>query len=318
MAAKEIVLLDVTLRDGGYVNKHSWTAAQAERVVRACATARVPLTEVGYLRPARHAVDGDTAPSASCPPRYLEALGAEAANGRGKAGTGLVVMAHAKDVTPRDLAGLARFGVRMVRMPTGPRGVADLAPYAEAVRAAGMAFAINLIRISELAEKEILLGAEAAARIPADVFYLADSNGSMFPDDVSGITAQVRRTITGDLGFHPHDGISLAFSNTLAAMRNEFRYIDASLCGMGKGGGNLALELIAAYLHSREIDDFSIFPLVEAATELLPPWKGSQILARCESIISGMLDLNLENLTSIRNDGTGSVFSVLREIPASC
>ncbi|MGY3676814.1 hypothetical protein [Streptomyces sp. TE33382] len=323
-ATKEIVLVDVTLRDGGYVNKHSWTTSQAQQVVRACAAAGVPFTEVGYLRPSRHSTDGETAPSASCPPRYLEALRRQTAgdprtaNGPGTGGTGLVVMAHAKDVTPADLAELARLGVRMVRMPVTPHGVAELAPYAEAVRGAGMIFAANLIRISELTEKEVLLSAEAAQRIPADIFYLADSNGSMFPDDVSRLAERVREVVPGSLGFHPHDGISMGFANALVAMRNGFRYVDASLCGMGKGGGNLALELIAAYLHSRDVREFSITPLVDAAADLLAPWKGDQILARCESIVSGMLDLNLEDLRSIRREGSGRLFSILDDAHVTC
>ncbi|WP_255946203.1 hypothetical protein [Streptomyces odontomachi] len=311
-------LLDVTLRDGGYVNKHSWTTEQAKRVVRSCAAAGIPLTEVGYLRPARHSTDGHTAPSASCPPRYLEALQAESGTAR-EAGTGLVVMAHAKDATPSDLAGLARFGVRLVRMPVPPHKVAELDSYAAAVHEAGMRFAVNLIRISELTEPEILTAAEAAERISADLFYLADSNGSMFPDGVSRITRQVRETVSTTLGFHAHDGLSLGFANALAALDNGFDYIDASLCGMGKGGGNLALELIAAHLHFRRLCDVSVTPLVDAAVGLLTPWKGDQILSRCESIVSGILDLNIESLADLRSaDPTSTLFTMLDSAHTPC
>lgn len=303
------VLVDVTLRDGGYVNGHSWGLQQARQVVLACTAAGIPLTEVGYLRPARHDVDGDTAPAASCPPGYLEDLCATAGADHGP--TGLVVMAHARDVTPDDLAGLARYGVRLVRMPVRPDAVASLAPHVDAVHAAGMAFSVNLIRISELTESEILRSAKAAQNISADVFYLADSNGSMFPDAVAHLADLVRGAVTGNLGFHAHDGISLGFANALSAMDKGFRYIDASLCGMGKGGGNLPLELIASYLHARGLGDYSITPLVEAAVDVLAPWKGDQILSRCESIVSGILDLNLESLASIRDDGSHTVFSML-------
>ncbi|QNP68347.1 hypothetical protein IAG44_01910 [Streptomyces roseirectus] len=316
----KIALLDVTLRDGGYVNKHSWTAGQAQQVVRACAAAGVPFTEVGYLRPARHGAEDDTAPSASCPPRYLEALQAEASLGvDAGTGTGLVVMAHARDTGPSDLAGLARSGVRLVRMPGPPHKIQELAPYAEAVRGAGMRFAVNLTRVSELTEKEILGAAEAAQRISADMFYLADSNGSMFPDGIARIARQVRNSVSMTLGFHAHDGLSLGFANALAAMDNDFEYIDASLCGMGKGGGNLALELIAAHLYFRRLCDVSVTPLVDAAVSLLTPWKGDQILSRCESIVSGILDLNLENLAEIRSAGEGStLFSMLDGTRTPC
>jgi 4-hydroxy 2-oxovalerate aldolase len=303
---ESVLVVDVTLRDGGYVNGHSWTTERAERVVRACAAGGVPYVEVGYFRPNRHGVDGAELPSASCPSGYLERL-REAAG----PGTGLVVMAHAKDVSPGALAGLARSGVRLVRMPTAPRTAKELTPYAEAAHDAGMAFSVNLIRVSELAEEEILRTAEAAQGISADVFYLADSNGSMFPDDVARIAGRVRDTVEGALGFHSHDGISMGFANSLMAMQHGFRYIDASLCGMGKGGGNLALELLTAYLNSRGHRAFSLVPLADAAAELPTPWQGDGTLARCESIVSGMLDLNLEHLASIRSEGPGRVLAML-------
>jgi len=180
------ILLDVTIRDGGYVNKHSWTTAQAIQIVSACATARIPFVEVGYLRPHRHGTDGTTAPSASCPPEYL-ARAEEAAQG-----TRPVVMAHAKDTTPEQLAGVAKYGVALVRMPTRPQDVALLEPYVEAAHAAGMAFAVNLIRVSELDDDSILRAVADADRLAVDIFYLADSNGSLFPEDVARLGARVR------------------------------------------------------------------------------------------------------------------------------
>jgi 4-hydroxy 2-oxovalerate aldolase len=65
MTERQVHLIDVTLRDGGKVNDHRWTPAQAIDVVRACLRAGVPQVEVGYWRPRRQRVDGDRAPAAS-------------------------------------------------------------------------------------------------------------------------------------------------------------------------------------------------------------------------------------------------------------
>ncbi|OKJ99660.1 hypothetical protein AMK26_26990 [Streptomyces sp. CB03234] len=305
------VLLDVTIRDGGYINKHSWTTTQASQVIAACSAAGVPYSEVGYLRPERHALDGAEAPSASCPPAYLEKV-REAA-----AGVGLVVMAHAKDAMPQSVARLADFGVRMVRMPTRPDQVARLAPYAEAVRGAGMEFAVNLIRVSELTEQAVAEAAQAAEKLSVDIFYLADSNGSLLPEDVIRLWGPVRENVGAVLGFHLHDGISMGFANALAAMQQGFTYIDASLSGMGKGGGNLPLELIAAYLRSRSGREFKVTPLIETAAELLKPWKGNQILARCEAMVGGILDLNMDELAELNGAGPGNVLTILDGASAS-
>lgn len=302
-------MIDVTLRDGGYVNGHTWTVEQAETVVRACAAAGVPYAEVGYLRPARRGVDGDRKPSASSPPDYLARVN-EAAGG-----TGLVVMAHAADILPEDLAALPGFGVRLVRMPTQPGDVLDLEPYVDAAHDAGMAFSANLIRISELSRDEVVAAAEQAGKVNADVFYIADSNGSLFPDAVAGLMNAVRQVSLTALGMHAHDGLSMAFANTLAAVREGAEFVDASLCGMGKGGGNLASELIAGYLQRGGHARLRITPLVEAADALLAPWKGSSIGPRCEAVVSGLLDLNMEQLEVIRRQGAGEVFALFDIAP---
>ncbi|WP_240160702.1 hypothetical protein [Pseudomonas bharatica] len=51
------------------------------------------------------------------------------------------------------------------------------------------------------------------------------------------------------MGFHAHNNLSLALSNAIAAMDAGAEYIDASVCGMGKGAGNLHLGVFVAYLH---------------------------------------------------------------------
>ncbi|MEV6975929.1 hypothetical protein [Kitasatospora sp. NPDC093806] len=298
-------LLDVTLRDGGYVNQHSWTIEQAVRVVRTCASARIPFTEVGYLRPRRHRVDGAEAPAASCPPHYLDGLQEVAGS------TGVTVMAHVKDTEPKDLARLADHGVRLVRVPTRPDRVERLAPYVAAAHEAGLEFAVNVIRVSELEDETVLAAAAAAAALDADIFYLADSNGSLFPEDVARLAAKVQHESGLTLGFHPHDGISMGFSNALAAMREGFTYVDASLAGMGKGGGNLALELVASYLRAHRGQDLVVSPLVETSADLLAPWKGADLRAQFESVASGLLDLNLDALEEITRESPEGLLALI-------
>jgi hypothetical protein len=68
--------------------------------------------------------------------------------------------------------------------------------------------------------------------------------------------------------------------NALAARDNGAPYLDASLADMGKGGGNLSLELIAAYLRSRAHQPFEMAPLARAASDLLARWKGDAVSPR--------------------------------------
>ena len=50
MAQNDLILLDCTLRDGGYVNDWKWGFPQARAIIQALVKAKVDAVEVGFLR----------------------------------------------------------------------------------------------------------------------------------------------------------------------------------------------------------------------------------------------------------------------------
>jgi 4-hydroxy 2-oxovalerate aldolase len=304
-------LLDVTLRDGGYVNRHSWSLEQAVGIVNACAQAGIEHVEVGYYRPGRHRVDGDVAPAASCPPYYLERLRELLPHT-----AVLTVMAHVADVPSADYRDLAAMGVGLVRLPAKISSIGGVVPHVAAVRGAGMRVAVNLIRVSEVHVDDVTRAARAVVQAGADVFYVADSNASLFPDQVARIVRAVRQgAATTAIGFHAHDGLSLAFGNCLAAVQEGCEYLDASLGGMGKGGGNLSMELIAGYLRCRAGRPYDIEVLTRTRADVLAPWAGTDPLVACESIVSGLLDLNIDEIAVVRDSTPGGLLTLLDTAP---
>lgn len=293
----EINLVDVTLRDGGYVNLHSWTQWDAQAIISGCAEAKIPLCEIGYFRPRRHAEDGARQPAACCPPEYIDGLRKHAA------GVALVAMAHARDVDTADYQMLRDSGVDMVRMPARVAVLQTLPPHITAARAAGLRVTVNLIRASEVGADDVAAAARLARECGAEAFYLADSNGSLFPEDVAALVQTAARAAQVPLGFHAHDGLSLAFINSLTAIEAGCRYVDASLSGMGKGGGNLSLELMVGYLRSRGMSPLAMKPLVQTADSVLKPWVNG-VAMRSESIASSLLNMNVDVIMEHRDAGT--------------
>lgn len=307
MLRNGVDLLDVTLRDGGYVNGHSWSRQQASAVVSACASAAINFCEVGYYRPMRHLADGPDRPTACCPDEYLAELHEKYPN------VTLSVMAHTRDVTTAAYRRMAECGVGMVRLPAQRTTLPALAPHVAAAKAAGLRVAVNLIRVSEVALPDVCSAADLVDSWAVDVFYLADSNGSLFPESVAELVAAVAGRTGSTLGFHAHDGLSLAFINSLNAAWAGCRYLDASLGGMGKGGGNLSLELIVGYLRARSLASHVMTPLAHTAAELLTPWRDG-ILDRCESMASGLLDLNMDAIRDHRDTGTPRLVTLVDAI----
>ena len=199
-------------------------------------------------------------------------------------------MASAKDIAPADLHVLGRYRVRLVRMPFRVEAMGDLKPFVDAAHAEGMTIGINLFNVSRLPAAEVARAAERVTADGADLIYIADSFGSLFPHQVSRLARSLRQATDLPLGFHAQDSIGLAFANCLVAIQQGFTYIDGTLSGVGTDGGNLAIELIVGYLRSRGRPDLSLAPLVNAGAELLTPWPGLTIKSRWAYMANGILE----------------------------
>ena len=285
-------ILDVTLRDGGYVNNWQFLIPNALAIVSTLAKGGMPYIEVGYYHP-HSSTNGSghcSGPSAYCQYEYLEAVSRVSGNSK------LGVMVHLDEVLPTDYVFLADHDIAIVRFVVPGSDMQQLEPHIDAAHAAGLTASVNLIRASQRTDENILLCASAAQDLGADWLYLADSNGSLFPDRVERIFRELSEELDMRLGFHAHDSLHLAFANSLAAIRGGATLLDSSLAGMGKGAGNLVTELICSYLKAFCEVQFTIGEFTELACYTLSEWIRSDHVSRCESTLSALLDLNADKL----------------------
>lgn len=286
-------ILDVTLRDGGYVNDWQFLIPNALAIVSTLAKGGMPYIEVGYYHPRHSSTNGSghlSGPSAYCQHEYLEAVSRVRGNSK------LGVMVHLNDVLPTDYTFLADHDISTVRFVVPGSNIQQLEPHIDAARAVGLAVSVNLIRASQRSDENILLCARAAQDLGADWLYLADSNGSLFPDRVERIFRELRKELDIRLGFHAHDSLHLAFANSLAAIRGGATLLDSSLAGMGKGAGNLVTELICSYFKTFYEAEFTIGEFTTIARYALSEWIRADHVSRCESTLSALLDLNADKL----------------------
>ena len=239
----QVRIIDVTLRDGGYRNNFDFTTDYAINAVGHLAEVGVHCAEIGYcngsfIRKPEHgansAVSGD----------YIDAL-IKAAQGR----LGLCVMVHPRNVTALDLAGLADRGIAMIRVCLRHDQFADGLQTLALARSFGVQVSANITHVTTQSADTLSDMAKGAEDAGADVICFADSNGHMLPEDVRRLFTRTAREVQAPLGFHAHNNLSLALANAMAAIDAGAEYIDASLCGMGKGAGNLHLGMLIGYLH---------------------------------------------------------------------
>ncbi|MGN2642394.1 hypothetical protein ACTD5D_40725 [Nocardia takedensis] len=231
------MLLDVTLRDGGFEVDFDWPEEYFAMVAAAVCAAGTEVAELGYIGgvPLEHSV-ARAGVGADLRPDHIAAAR--------NAGLVLAAMVHPSALTSElDLHPYAEAGLGMVRLVYHPDWLTGITRVAAHARELGLQVAVNIALASRYTGAEIVEhahGIDVAAG--PDLVYLADTCGALHPGQVADLVSAVRTTIYAEVGFHAHDFLHLAYANALAAVEAGATYLDVSLLGLGRGGGNLAAE----------------------------------------------------------------------------
>lgn len=230
-------LLDVTLRDGGFEVDFHWPDSHFDMVASTGHAAGVDIVELGYLGgvPLEHSV-ARAGVGAYLTPDHVAAARHD--------GLALAAMVHPSALTePVDLEPYIEAGLAMVRFVFHPRWAEAIGALAVQARDQGLTVAVNLALASRYTASELVDHATTIVEDMApDVVYVADTCSALGPDQVGDLVQRLRVAIDTDIGFHAHDFLGLAYANALAAVAAGASYLDCSLLGLGRGGGNLAAE----------------------------------------------------------------------------
>ncbi|MGI5185395.1 hypothetical protein ACQEVZ_55040 [Dactylosporangium sp. CA-152071] len=239
-------LLDVTLRDGGFETDFHWPSDVLMTHPPAVGPVGVDVDELGYLGgvPLEHGV-AVAGVGAHLRPEHLAAARFD--------GVRLAAMVHPTALDSGngngglDVDAYADAGLDLLRLVYHPDWLDPIARLAARAHDAGLRVSVNIALASRYRPGEL---AEHAARIAnatePDVLYVADTCGALDPTQVTGFVAAVRAVTDVPVGFHAHDFLSFGYANALAAVAAGARWLDVSVLGLGRGGGNLSAELVLA------------------------------------------------------------------------
>jgi 4-hydroxy 2-oxovalerate aldolase len=249
---RALTVLDCTFRDGGYYTDWQFDADLVRDYVEIVDEVAVDVVELGYVR-----LGEDARGSFRDLPAGLDAhLGADSR-------TRFAVMVDANSFDARSPRGVVHELKAIVSASSLPITVirvavnySKLAPAIATIRAlvdADFEVCVNLMQIDvadRAAERACL---DALATIDTvDAVYLADSLGSMRPERVKELIRRFASETPHAIGFHAHDNQGLALANSLAAIEAGASWIDATMCGMGRGAGNAKTEQLLGLLRGRE------------------------------------------------------------------
>lgn len=263
-------ILDCTLRDGGYYTNWDFNSETVDAYIAAMNALPIDYLELGYRNNPSKEYMGKFG---YCPVSVLKHI-------RENCTKKLDVMLNEKSTKPEDLDVLLKpiVGlVDMVRIAIDPKNFDRAVVLAKAVKSMGFEVGFNCMYMSKWqTEYPDFLTKLGVLDSFADLFCMVDSFGGVTPEDVTIITKTVREHTKCPIGFHGHNNLQLGLINTITAMRLNVDYVDATILGMGRGAGNLNMELLLTYLNAHDglqVDFNVLGDVITAFTPLMEQYQ---------------------------------------------
>ena len=141
--------------------------------------------------------------------------------------------------------------------------------FCEMLSSKGYSVFIQPMLTMRYTDEELEKIVNSANKMNAYALYIVDSYGYMMPSDIARIYKFYNKRLKPNIriGFHSHNNMNLAFSNTLsfiehATSRNII--VDSTIIGMGQGSGNVQTELLTYYMNEHYGKNYQYNPILDA------------------------------------------------------
>lgn len=227
-------ILDVTLRDGGYLNQWQFSTAEVMHVIDFLEQQGIQQVEVGFLR-----TNAETTSVVNgCPTSFLAEITRHYPTMQW-----VGMLNPAEENWKEAVTGKLQY-LSLVRLTC----TADILNRALMIadylheQSPTIKVSINLICISSYQHSEVTDLLKRIALSPnIDRLYFADSRGALYPNEIEPLVVLARQYYQEPLGFHAHDTLGNAIENSNRAFDCGCDLIDVSLNGFGLAGGNTSL-----------------------------------------------------------------------------
>jgi len=299
-------ILDCTLRDGGYYTNWDFSPEVIDAYIQTMNHLPVDYLEVGYRNNPSKGYIGKFGYSPVSVLKHLREICTKK----------IVVMLNEKSTQSADLAYLLepiKGLVDMVRIAIDPNNFDRALILAQRVKTMGFEVGFNAMYMSKWNGYKDFLSKLNRLDNVADLFCMVDSFGGVTPKDIKEIFQIVKNQTSCPIGFHGHNNLQMALINTLTAIDCGIDYIDATILGMGRGAGNLNMELLLTYLNKKGLDvDFNV--LGDVITAFQPLYEQHKWGTNLPYMISGANSISQKEVMEWVTNRTYSFNSIVRAL----
>ena len=265
---KKILLLDCTLRDGGYVNSWHFGRNNIDKIVRKTIQSGTEIIECGYL-----SKDNESNPDYALFDS-IEAVKKVYVQQKNPAQRYAVMINYGE--YPIENFSPAEPDSPIIRLAFHKKDITGAFEYMKKLEQLKYDFFVQPMGALNYSDEEFVRLIKMANNTSASAFYIVDSFGVMELKDFRRLLFLSDNNLKKNimLGYHSHNNLQQAYSNSKYMVEQNPEHdiiIDASIFGMGRGAGNLNIELFAEYLNQNADKNYDIEPFLEVFDECLKP-----------------------------------------------
>lgn len=299
-------ILDCTLRDGGYYTSWDFPINVVDSYIDAMNNLPIDYIEIGYRNNPSKEYIGEFGYTPVSSLRNL----------KNKCSKKIVVMINEKNTLPKDLdkllipiQGLAD----MIRIAIDPKNFDRALFLAKEIKNMGFEVGFNTMYMSKWNEYGGFIKKLSLLNGIVDLFCMVDSFGGVKPDEIKETFKIAREKTNVPIGFHGHNNLQLGLINTLTAIECGVDYVDATILGMGRGAGNLNMELLLTFLNKQGLEvDFNV--LGDVISAFYPLYEKYQWGTNLPYMISGANSMPQKDVMEWVSNRTYSFNSIVRAL----
>lgn len=262
-----IRLLDCTLRDGGYVNNWKFGKKNISKIIQNVVLSGIDIIECGYLS-LENSGNADEA-------RFCSIDDVMRVYTDKREEQNFAVMINLGEYPSEQLED-ADEDSPIIRVAFHKKDLEEAFVFFGDLEEKGYCYYVQPMGALNYSDEEYVHLINRVNHLKAEAFYIVDSFGVMELRDFRRLIFLADNNLDKKiaLGYHSHNNLQQAYSNSKYMAEQNLVHdliIDASVFGMGRGAGNLNIELFAEYLNQNYKKNYNIEPILEVFDECLKP-----------------------------------------------
>lgn len=243
---KKIELLDCTLRDGGYINNWEFGVPAITDISTCMTSGGADIFEIGFLKNESYERGRTVFNRAS---QIEEIIGEKQSN------VSYAAMVEVENPIPLEmLEEYTGKNIDIVRVIVWKRLLQEGFAYCKGIVEKGYRLCVQPARVDQYTDEEFESMCKLFNHIDPMAVYVVDSWGTLGTEQIMHYVKLADKNLKKDIaiGYHGHNNMMQAYGTAVKFIQWETErklIVDASIYGIGRGAGNLNLELIARYLN---------------------------------------------------------------------